>query len=606
MAVAAVTAAVLGAVVWALFAIFAALRPEMPAPSTVAVGGQAPAVVAERAPWWRAPLAIFSDDARANAVAEEHPFFHTKITGRVFDAESNEGIAGALVRVRPTFDRPRLGPPSGDGSVAFVSAPDGSIALKGIPPGEFDVEVSATGYANGYTSFKKFTAIEDDDGFEFPLIRSSAIEGRVIDERGKPIAGARVAQMRGEEPRLENKAVTAVTGDDGRFVLDPADARGVDLVVTHPSYEPATKLVAASDAPSRTVEITMSAGVRVNGLVRGPNGPIAGARVMPEFVRPAERLVVFTPNQSAAHGTITDSSGKFQLTAPRGGAMSLRAEAAGHQRLSLRVPPPEEDAREVEMIFELEGAAQMAGRIVNSNGDPLSKAHILVLTEGGGYAEQDTDEKGRFNLDGLPPQGPYQVRIYHHEHPPFTTEEPALRGMHEYTLEAAGRIMALLTDAGTGAPIKRYDYHLFGPVRLRNGAVSASGSLEIDQLSPGTYSLVVRADGYEPATLEGIVVSPGDTTKTHHIQLRQSASISGRVVGPSDGELIVQAFGPSGGVAAATVVGEGGTFRLENLRQGTYSLVVLGAGVRGSLEGIDVSSGAEIRDLEVPVAAVTQ
>jgi hypothetical protein len=543
-----------------------------------------------------------------SGVPDDHPFAKTRMTGRVYDGATEEGITGALITVRPTYGEPRLGrkPGTGDGSVTFVSGHAGAFALKGIPPGSFDIEVSASGYMPMTTSFRKFSAVEDDEGFDFPLDRASVIEGRIADASGRPIEGVHVAALGPHDQAVRGANTRAISDANGRFVLDPVDAGPVSLVASHPGFQPVVQEVPFSETPTREVEIVLAGGRRLVGTVRSAEGPIPGARVRIELLHTETRVVYFTRGAENESGfsVATGLDGRFQMTAPAVGHVTLRATADGFRPgvRGLMIEPGAEAGEPVVADFLLEAGAELTGRVLEHDGKPATRARVLVATEHGGSGEDETDEAGRFRIGGLPPRGPYAVTIHHHANPPLTIQEKDIAGAREYRLEAPGRILGRIVDAATGQPITRYGYRVRGPVRMRNYAVSLSGSLEIEQLPPGSYTLVVEADDYQPALVEGIVVSLGQDVQGVEVRMRRGGTIEGRVHGAPNAEILVQAFiGDEGEpeFEAGTVAGNDGGFKLENLREGAYTLVAVAGSAHGEIQNVLVSGEGTVRGVEI-------
>src|SRR5204862_6261254 len=118
----------------------------------------------------------------------------------------------------------------------------------------------AAGYAPAKSSFKKFTAIEDDDGFDVGLLHSGSIEGHVRTADGKPVANARVSASTSETIALTEHAIVATTNDAGMFVLDPVEARDLRVCATHPKFGTNVVAIAASDEPVREVDIVLGGG----------------------------------------------------------------------------------------------------------------------------------------------------------------------------------------------------------------------------------------------------------------------------------------------------------------------------------------------------------
>jgi hypothetical protein len=531
------------------------------------------------------------------AVEPDHPHAKTKILGRVFDAMTDGGVGGARVRVRASFGEPHLGPADGDGSVTYVSAPDGSVELRGIPPGQFEVEVLADGYVPSRTYFKKFSAIEDDSGFEFALSRGGAISGRVVDARGRAIEGASVAAVRSRDTALDPRSPSTTTDDDGRFLIELVDSGSIELIVKHPDHPAAIRYLEASEEPERNVEIVLPSGARLSGLVRDENGPLAGARLLLEAIHQDGNDVVVSRDHPLGLAANTDASGRFMLSVAELDRYVLRAEAPRHRGQTLVVVPGLSDGP---LEITLASAAQMSGLVLAPDGRPLEGARVTVIaTSDDAYAEQTTGSDGRFSLDGLPADGPLEVHVAHHRFPILTIEEERVRPHHEYRLDPESRILGFVKDRASGAPITRFAYQLLGPIRARSGLISATGALEIDQLAEGTYTLVVSADGFAPTSVPGVVVGRGLATTGLDVLLDRAATIHGSILGEDTGARFVRASGS--GRSRAARVAHDGTFTLTQLSPGTYDLTVFGERLVGRLSGVTVRGG-EVLDVQVPVA----
>jgi hypothetical protein len=539
------------------------------------------------------------DEEEAPAVPLDHPFAKTKITGRVYDIETEDGIAGAIVRVRPTFGVPRLGPASGDGSVAYTTRSDGSYALKGVPPGTFDLEVSASGYAPVTSSFKKFTALEDDDGFDVGLLVGGSLEGRVITAAGQPVPKARVTASTSHGISINDKTVVVTTNDEGRFVLDPVLTKELRVMATHPTLGTKVVELGASEDPIREVEIVLDAATLIRGRVTDGSAPIAGATVQLALQRIDERVVAISPRDTRFAVT-TGSDGAFELGIPPDAPGFILASAPGYEYGQTMVGEGENLTPEI----VLRPAIQFGGRVVGSDGNPVFRAQVAIA----GLKDRRpmdawTDDQGRFLIDNVPKEGPYRVVIQHFEHPNLMVVEEMVGTAHTYELEAQGRILGVITDAATGGPVTRYEYAVAGPVRRSAGAVSISGSFEVDQLPAGNYSLSIDAEGYESTFIESIAVEAGQTVDNIPVRLKPAGSIVGRILGGRAGSIVVQAWEEEKRLEASGAVAEDGAFSLEDLPSGTYTITAISEGTDGELRGearnVSVQSGAVTRNVEI-------
>jgi hypothetical protein len=145
------------------------------------------------------------------------------LSGRVVAADSGKPLRRALVRAS-SQETPQGRSVSTDG--------DGRWQLKNLPAGNYRVTISKGGYVDiAYGQQRPFEAgkvLEITDGqilekLDVALPRAGVITGRVVDELGEPITGARVQPMRyrfaGGQRRLVAIAPGDSTDDIGQFRL---------------------------------------------------------------------------------------------------------------------------------------------------------------------------------------------------------------------------------------------------------------------------------------------------------------------------------------------------------------------------------------------------
>lgn len=597
-----VTTAVLGGLGLGLYRLVSSLTDWRPVGPTVA---QTPEPGAPPTTWTRLRRALGPAETNAPDAGPlddpANPYARTRVSGRVFEAGTGAGIYGATVRVRPSFGKPRLGPPEGDGSLSFLTGPNGYYDLVGIPPGSFDLEVRAAGFMPGFGGFRKFSAVEDDEGFDFELQPASVVEGVVRTSDRQPVADAEVVVLPERSAVLvAERSSSARTDAEGRFLLDPAPIGRVVLLVTHPEHPPTTSPVPESASPQRRVEIVLPAGGRVRGVVLGPDGPVAEARIETAFLHTEHQGVAMT-GSSAGLGTRSGPDGRFELRIPAPGRVRLSISARGYrtERRSVALPSPERATAELEV--RLQPGRELPGRVRRPDGRPAVAAEIVAGVPGAGFATATTDESGAFHVDGLPAEGPWLIRVRHHDHPGLERELDTLPGFLELTLDPAGKILGQVVDAATAAPIVEYRYRLDGPVRLRNQAVSTSGSIEIEQLPPGTYRLELRAEGYAPLRVEAVSVGLGETVGGLRFPMRRGGVVDGLVVGAPDGaEVLVQAQRSADqSFENGALVDEDGTFHVDNLPPGDYELVAVSPGMRGRAGPVHVAEGAVVTGVRV-------
>ena len=145
------------------------------------------------------------------------------LSGRVVAADTGKPLRRALVRAS-SQETPQGRSVSTD--------PDGRWQLKSLPAGSYRVTISKGGYVDiAYGQQRPFEAgkvLELADGqtiekLDVTLPRAGVITGRVLDEFGEPLTGARVQPMRyryvGGQRRLTPIGIGDSTDDIGQFRL---------------------------------------------------------------------------------------------------------------------------------------------------------------------------------------------------------------------------------------------------------------------------------------------------------------------------------------------------------------------------------------------------
>lgn len=145
------------------------------------------------------------------------------LSGRVVAADTGKPLRRALVRAS-SQETPQ-------GRSVSTDA-EGRWQLKNLPAGSYRVSVSKGGYVDiGYGQLRPFEAgkvLEVADGqtiekLDVTLPRAGVITGRVVDEFGEPLTGARVQPLRyryvGGQRRLTPIAIGDTTDDIGQFRL---------------------------------------------------------------------------------------------------------------------------------------------------------------------------------------------------------------------------------------------------------------------------------------------------------------------------------------------------------------------------------------------------
>jgi hypothetical protein len=164
------------------------------------------------------------------------------------------------------------------GFASFNDA-EGRFELKHVEPGKGAAIVArAPGYLVG---FAEIPDVRSGQAYEATvrLEPGTGVEGVVVDAGGAPVPGAYILQDRDPGPVYWKSQALTRSDAQGRFRVDALPPQPVTLCAAHPDYCPAFATAVPSDAGPAPVTLTLTKGGRIEGTVRGPDGPQTEARV---------------------------------------------------------------------------------------------------------------------------------------------------------------------------------------------------------------------------------------------------------------------------------------------------------------------------------------
>ena len=404
--------------------------------------------------------------------------------------------------------------------------------------------------------------------YTFHLEAATTASGRVLDEQGKPVVGAKVeVMMTGEEKQRRGDGRAkyqytlaygedAVTTDnDGRWQIEnlPASAQGkLYLAVSHSDFlsigwkgwdDMATLPVTLTREGKGTV--TLKKGIVVSGKVTDPDGhPIKDA------------IIIHGDKHYATHKPVmfaTDADGRYNLPPLESGKTSLTVIAPGfapqYRTVELKSGLPSQD-------FRVGAGKPIRLRIVDAAGKPVPKAYVTLMKWKGSESIYSVRTPGH---PKLPETGiPHQAGADGVWEWPSAPDEPVKlvivsKGFLQSELEIAGgsaeRIVTLkanhlvtgtVVDAGTGKPIPSFTVIPINVFRKdflsadRSEAIPGQkGRLEYTaRRSDIPLRLRIEAPGYRSQTgPEFRIGEIGERIQTFRLQ--PSPPLTGKVLDPT-------------------------------------------------------------------------
>ncbi len=437
-----------------------------------------------------------------------------KLSGQVVDTK-RKGLAGARVQIRSR-------------SEVLVCDADGHFEAKVSSAERLSLQTAAAGFALTRTQVP-MPKVGNPGPVQIELQPGLTVRGRVVDERGEPVAGADVTTF------FTSFFAHQTTDTDGRFVLDYLQRarRSHSLFARHEGYIEARADVNTGDVKD-SYELVMERGVRVEGSVIDAHGkPVPGAPL----------YIGFDPGAYSRLDARADDGGRFVFATVEPGRHDLVVEVRGHAPRKMELVVPETIATMPGVIVQLDAAHFVAGTVVDTAGKPLDGVHAHARLSSkhdrnGRYVGESVTCKadGSFRLEDLP-SGTVDIEFYgkniiRHVEKSVRVDQSSA----QITLQRAAKLAGKVIDAVSKLPLQKFRIKIiegrgggYGASWLRGHDLAASdGRWRSDnaQFKPGTDFVVeAAAKGYGrvlkrmKATLEAdpdatvFDLSPGQTVR---------------------------------------------------------------------------------------------
>ncbi len=381
------------------------------------------------------------------------------------------------------------------------------------------------------------TTASDEQSEPVAALDSIRIHGRVVDDVGRGVAGAKVEirAWSGAEPDV--RWFTTRTGADAagffeKLVDTERATMGFGVETSADGFVEGWRAVKPDEYdPSQGIEVVMEPARAISGRVIDADArPIPGTAVQLWY------------GSESTWPTTVDEDGRFRTPsrAPRR-ALELVVEAPGFARRLIPIAAADEDIHDVgEIVFHRGG--QVSGVVVDVDGRPLGDIPLelaVVTTRTASAPTCRSDSAGRFAFDGLGGDvvtisvdgsqrgGPPGAWRYFRG---SATDVETGRTDVRIVARASATLTLRFVDPATNALVDlrraTYGLRLEGtpePERLGQGA-SSSGALTSTTLSAECgrrYDVTVRAAGFEDGHVNGIDV--GDVAKmTINVPMRRA------------------------------------------------------------------------------------
>ncbi|MFP6583142.1 MAG: carboxypeptidase regulatory-like domain-containing protein [Candidatus Hydrogenedentota bacterium] len=449
------------------------------------------------------------------------------ISGRVYDSDSGEGIAGATLTFFP-HDTP------GAKRSSAVTDEEGNYVMAELIDGNYTMQ---PGVVAGYNTRERFKNLREvivadgkaKTGVDFAMSMGMRISGVLVNPDGEPVANARVMGYDDEGMRNDR----ARTDSEGKFVLAgflqssririAAEAKGFALPIEY---------INIGKKSIKDIQLVMVPQGKFSGLVVDQNG-----KGLPD-------VQLNIQSQDAMRGDMAKCGpiGNFEFDGLPPGTYDFYLQSSMH-RTGIRKPlvtvklGAGEHRKDIRIELKV-GSSDLtiSGRVVNDLGEAIVGADLW----GRGTVQTDlkgaSGDDGEFQFMNLS-AGTYRIYSELEGHQQMNQQIAAGTSDVELVLLRTGIISGRIVSTDTSEAIKDYGILVLNNGRKYNPPNDThfrmrhddNGAFLVDDAHAGKVRLVFRAVGYATSEvlLEGVV--SGETLGDVTVYLKPEVKLSGTV-----------------------------------------------------------------------------
>jgi protocatechuate 3,4-dioxygenase beta subunit len=525
------------------------------------------------------------------------------VRGRVIDAVSHEGIAGATGQFSDV-DSWRDG---GSQPISFTTDDKGYFNLNPVPSSNYVLSVQAEGYAS-YDGWRGQGRInlaggEEKDIGDIPLMLAGKVSGRVVSaDGGAPIPNATV-ELKQSAQWGGWSSNSTTTGEDGTFTIAAVDPGSYTLQARAKGYAMA-ELTAQAIEPGQDLnigDIRLGQGLLLSGVVTdAEDKPLKGAKV--SLIEPPGANTWFQSGDEVSSDE-TDEAGRFELAGAYDGTFTLKVTAEGfaaHSE-SLKVAGANSGLK-----VRMSTGGTVLGRVMDADGTPVPNIQVRAInhdTQGysmfksqpamawgflfaGDAVTAMTGEDGSFRLENVN-AGTYLLAAIRDAETPATKDDIKVENDREVNigdLLFAGKGSARITVTEDGIPVPELGVTLnqgmaWGGSSDNNGTTDNAGTALIEDVPAGTWYIRTARDEETFDTDNArrrIVIESGRVTElTLELRPKDGVHLHGKLTINGKAtfqDIILLGMGTRSDVVKTTKPQQGGYYEFIGLKTGSYVL----------------------------------
>ncbi|MBV1857783.1 MAG: carboxypeptidase-like regulatory domain-containing protein, partial [Nannocystaceae bacterium] len=457
------------------------------------------------------------------------------VFGFLVDDDGSEDVMAGLHVVLLPQGGARL---SSAATASAITDACGFYEIAGVQAGNYALLIAGRGAAPQVVNESVIVA-DEDVGELLSRVDSGVSVGGHVESVGRVSIHLEPAEP-GASPR--DIAVLALTRPEvdasGAFHFPSVAAGDYVVVATTLEGEGRASLTVRTD-PVSDLSIAIDPLGRLEGELTGPTGvPVVGALVVAQPTGVPANSMITSRVAGLDH---TDAQGRFALVGLKGGDYDVTVFDSAGQRAwvdedtkrffeARSIEVPATGAARLDLQVQTE-SAQIRGRVVGPDGEPVDDAWVGVRAQGSanapfGYEPRPilTDSDGQFEVEGLF-GGDFEVRV---NGPGGNLETNATLSSQDapanLVLTSVSTLVASVTE--NGMPAEGFELDVSGgPTRVLGSLVEkTNGTFTLPRLQSGEYQVTVTT---KTAYAEVAVTLGPDPETVVEVELRARGSVHG-------------------------------------------------------------------------------
>ncbi|MBM7553900.1 carboxypeptidase regulatory-like domain-containing protein [Thalassobacillus pellis] len=495
------------------------------------------------------------------------------VVGTIFDQATGLVLSGATVRLLQGATEIAITSTNGNGIYTFT----------GISPGNYTVEVSRPDYQMESVNVTAIGGSSTTANLSLSPLPST-ITGNVSN--GGPIQNAEV-RLTNLEGILIASDTTDTAGDYSFTGLVPEQYQ---ISVMAPGFQ--SQVTATVVAPNQTYT--------VNFVLLGNPGSITGQIQDSATNTPIPNATVELLTQTGVFiaSVTSDATGNYTFGNLSAGNYLVRATAVNYASSTVSTIVTAGNTTVTDILLQANPGTVTGTVRDGETNAPLPGAVIQVLnSQNVVVAATTADAGGVYTVDQLKP-GFYTLVFSANGYSNITIgAEISPNGITVVDAELSRLAGALAgtVQNGSGGAISGGLVSVFqNNILITTAVTDGDGNYFITGLAPGNYTVVISAEGFSTNT-SAAAIENGQITELNVVLEENPGTLSGSVFDSSSNpvagaSITVQLSSGSGIVIATTVTASDGSYTMEGLAPGNYSVVASADNLQSAVQGVTIVS----------------